>query len=483
MLVYMVNFIDRQILSILANDIKADLGLDDAQLGFLYGTAFAVFYALFGIPLGRLADGTSRVRLLAAGLALWSAMTAASGIAKNFAQLSLARVGVGIGEASANPCAYSLLADWFPPAMRARALAIYSSGLFLGSGASLFVGGAIADAWNASYSVSPPLGLAGWQIAFLAVGIPGLALALWVRSLKEPERRSAAASGTIGWSQFLAELFAILPPFTLLAAGRLGRNTFITNVAFATLFAVIGAILGRVLDNMLQFGLIALGFYAVASWAIVLRKRDPDTFALTFGNLAFVAVVLAYSFESYVGYSLVYWGAPYAERSFAIDKTTLGILIGAPNAVGGFLGVVTGGWIADRLAERFAAGRAMTMTIAILAPVPLVLLGYSTTSQSTFLLCNFLIQLTTASALGAAAAASQSLVAPRMRGTAAAIFLLGPTLIGLGFGPFMVGYVSTQTGDLATGVIWSIAGAVPALAALMVAVRVMPTAITRLKAA
>src|SRR5918993_1444581 len=99
--VYLLNFVDRQILSILANDIKADLDLTDAELGFLYGTAFAIFYALFGIPLGRLADGWNRTRLLAIGLGLWSCMTALSGVARNGAMLAAARIGVGVGEATA----------------------------------------------------------------------------------------------------------------------------------------------------------------------------------------------------------------------------------------------------------------------------------------------------------------------------------------------------------------------------------------------
>ena len=113
-IVYVLNFVDRQIISILANDIKRDLDLTDADLGFLYGTAFGVFYSLFGIPLGKLADGWSRTRLLTLGLSLWSVMTAVSGLAKNGAMLAGARVGVGIGEATASPSAYSLLSDWFP---------------------------------------------------------------------------------------------------------------------------------------------------------------------------------------------------------------------------------------------------------------------------------------------------------------------------------------------------------------------------------
>ena len=167
-LVYVLNFVDRQILSILANDIKADLKVDDAFLGFLYGTAFAIFYALFGIPLGKLADSWKRVRLMSIGLALWSMMTAFSGFARNGAMLTVARIGVGVGEATASPSAYSLISDWFPARLRATALAIYSSGLYFGGGVSLLIGGLIVEGWNKAYPGGGPLGLAGWQAAFVA---------------------------------------------------------------------------------------------------------------------------------------------------------------------------------------------------------------------------------------------------------------------------------------------------------------------------
>ena len=121
-LVYVLNFIDRQIVVILAERIKADLKVTDAQLGFLYGTVFAVFFAVFAIPLGRLADAWDRRRLIAWGTAFWSLMTALSGFAKSFPQLALARMGVGVGEASAAPAAYSLLSDWFPKGKRATVL-------------------------------------------------------------------------------------------------------------------------------------------------------------------------------------------------------------------------------------------------------------------------------------------------------------------------------------------------------------------------
>src|SRR5687767_2827322 len=147
-LVYIINFIDRQIISILVGDIKRDLNVEDAQIGFLYGTAFAVFYALFGIPLGRLADSWYRGRLMAMGLALWSSMTAFSGFANSFGMLAAARIGVGIGEASASPAAYSMISDWFPKERRATALSIYSSGLYIGGGIALPIGGFVLAEWS-----------------------------------------------------------------------------------------------------------------------------------------------------------------------------------------------------------------------------------------------------------------------------------------------------------------------------------------------
>ena len=173
--VYVFNFIDRQILSILAEEIKADLGIGDADIGFLYGTAFAVFYAIFGIPLGRLADVWVRKSLIAAGLAFWSAMTALSGTARSFTSLAVYRFGVGIGEASASPAAFSMLSDYFSPAQRATVLSIYSSGIYIGAGIGLFLGGVVVDGWNGAFPQvdQAPLGLKAWQVAFFVSVFPG----------------------------------------------------------------------------------------------------------------------------------------------------------------------------------------------------------------------------------------------------------------------------------------------------------------------
>ena len=473
--VYLVNFVDRQILSILANDIKADLGLTDAQLGFLYGTAFAIFYALFGIPLGRLADGWSRTRLLALGLTLWSCMTALSGMARNGAALAAARIGVGVGEATASPCAYSLIGDWFPQRLRGTALAIYSAGLFVGSGLSLLVGGAIVEAWNAAWPDGGPLGLVGWQAAFLAVGLPGLVLALWVLSLREPVRGAIDGLPSPGdphaWRNFLREVSLIVPPFTLLGAARRGMAPLAVNLAGAGLLATAAWALAAATGNPGQFWFVAIGYYAVFSWACALRGSDPATFALTWRTRAFLGTVLAYAIVCFTGYTVSYWAAPYAERVFGYDKIALGWLLGAPAALGGFLGVIGGGWLADRLARRFASGRLMVVMIGLLGPVPLVLVGYGTADSTVFFVCSFLLQVTTSSALGASAAASQALVLPRMRGTATAIFFLGPALIGLAFGPYTAGLVSERTGSLAIGVMANLAVVPLGVVALLVAIR------------
>jgi len=502
-LVYVLNFVDRQILSILANDIKADLGVDDAFLGFLYGTAFAIFYALFGIPLGKLADSWHRVRLMTIGLGLWSLMTAASGFAKNAAMLSGARVGVGIGEATASPSAYSLISDWFPARLRATALAIYSSGLYVGGGISLLIGGLIVEQWNASYPDGGPLGLAGWQAAFIAVGMPGILLAIWVFTLKEPVRGLIDGIPTEEPSErpfkgFVEELLQIIPPFTILGAARRGMVPLVANLAglvgffFAawliTLLAVTGQgfimpALGFDIEISDQWFLLALGYYAIFSWASALRSRDPSTFALTWGSPAFLCTILGYGMVAFISYATSYWGAPYGERVFEISKSELGLLLGAPAAVTGFLGVIIGGRVADWLFARVPAGRLYVVLFGLLAPVPVVWVMFTTDSKALFLVLAAMAQLFASSALGAAAATSQSLVLPRMRGVATATFFLATTLVGLALGPYLAGLVSSKAdGDLGLGMLSTLWGAPIGLVLLLIALKLVPAAQERVTA-
>ncbi|MFT6276883.1 MAG: MFS family permease [Halioglobus sp.] len=175
-LVYSFNFIDRQLLAILQESIKADLGLSDSQLGLLTGFAFAVFYVTAGIPIARWADRSNRRNIVALSLAVWSGMTAVSGMAQNYLQLLLARIGVGVGEAGGSPPSHSMISDIFPVHQRASALGFYSTGVNVGILFGFLLGG-----WLNEYF--------GWRIAFLVVGAPGILLALLVRfTVAEPIR-------------------------------------------------------------------------------------------------------------------------------------------------------------------------------------------------------------------------------------------------------------------------------------------------------
>jgi MFS family permease len=171
------SFVDRQVLGLLVTPIKQDLGISDTRIGLLQGLAFGLFYTLLGIPMGRLVDSGSRRNLVAAGIFLWSLMTAACAGARSFGSLFLARMGVGVGEATLSPAALSLLSDYFPKGRLATALSIFSMGIFFGSGLALILGGLIIGA------------VGSWRVTFLLVGLPGLLAALLALTIREPARR------------------------------------------------------------------------------------------------------------------------------------------------------------------------------------------------------------------------------------------------------------------------------------------------------
>lgn len=196
--VYTFNFIDRQILSILLEPVKSDLGLSDTAMGMLTGFAFAMFYATLGIPIARFADRTNRRNLIAGALAIWSAFTALSGLAQNFWHLLAARIGVGVGEAGCSPPAHSMIADYYPAEQRATALGIYSLGIPFGIMFGLFAGGWINEFF-------------GWRAAFFVVGVPGLILAILVRyTLAEPPRGMAEGRVDSGEQPSIGETMAYL---------------------------------------------------------------------------------------------------------------------------------------------------------------------------------------------------------------------------------------------------------------------------------
>ncbi|WP_395623319.1 spinster family MFS transporter [Sphingomonas daechungensis] len=470
-IVYIFNFIDRQILSILAESIKADLKLDDAQIGFLYGTAFAVFYALFGIPLGRLADSWYRGRLMAIGLALWSSMTALSGFAQNFSTLAVARVGVGIGEASASPAAFSMIADYFPKERRATALSIYSSGLYIGGGLALPLGGFVLASWGRAYpnAAAAPLGLEPWQAAFVAVGLPGILLAAWIWSLKEPLRGAIDGHPSEivrpnAWREFGRELAAIIPPLTLLSVARI-PGAIVPNL-FILAGCIAGAfMLGSVTGDWPQWFAWWTGIYAVSSWTQSLKHRDPGTHRLIWGTPQFVTLAIGFGSISFMTYAVAFWIPPYVLRTFYTGPTDAALLLpgrtaaeevstlfGWSAAFASAAGVILGGIVSDKLRRRHPAGRVYVAMASVVLPAPAVYFLFTTDNLTNFYLVAPYVGLCSALWVGAAVATLQDLVLPRMRGTAGATYVLGTSLVGLALGPYFSGKVAALTGSLATGI-------------------------------
>lgn len=486
-LVYVFNFIDRQILSILNEDIKADLGLSDAQMGFLYGTAFAVFYAIFGIPLGRLADMWVRKNMIATGLFFWSLMTALSGTARGFGSLAGFRIGVGIGESSASPAAFSMLGDYFPPRLRATAVAIYSSGVYIGAGIGMLIGGQIVARWNRAFPVpaEAPFGLVGWQAAFFAVGLPGLLMALWVWTLREPVRgRSeglvAPPAHPAPFRALGRELASVLPPFTLVSQFTLGGLPA-TGINLAIGAACAGAAwaMTALVGSPTQWIALAIGLYAFFSWAQALRFRDRASFTMIYACPSMMFGLVGFAFCAFVTYGAGYWAAPYFLRVHGESTQTVGTILGLTAMVAGWFGVTLGGIVSDWLRTRTPNARIYCGLLSVFTSVPIALFLFTTGSVTLAYVANFFFTVCSSFWIGSAIALCNELVMPRMRGTASATYILVVTFVGLALGPFTMGRISTSlemagtpAGEaLRTGVLWGLGGYAFAVAFLLLAMR------------
>jgi MFS family permease len=484
-IVYIFNFIDRQILSILAEDIKADLGISDSQIGFLYGTAFAVFYAIFGLPLGKLADVWTRKNLISLGLTFWSLMTALSGTARGFGSLAVYRIGVGIGEASATPAAFSMLSDYFPPRVRATILAIYSSGVYIGAGIGIFLGGLIVDLWNSSYPdpMTAPLGLKGWHVAFFAVGIPGLLMAIWVATLKEPKRGQSEGLITEPhahpFREAWLELKTVIPLLNLayLLQLKCGMKGLVINLLTAAGLAILAYALVRSTGSEAQWIALSVGVYCSFSWAQALALKDPATFNMIFRCKTIVYSCLGFPCIAFITYGLGFWGPSFFQRVHEVSAAEAGMVLGLSAAIGGWLGVTGGGFLADRLRHNTRRGKLYVGLFAAISSFPISLGLLLTDSVMVAYTLNFLFAVVSPMWVGPAASTINDLVLPRMRAVSSAFYILMITFIGLALGPYMMGWISDSLADtglssaesLRQGMLWGLIPLAFAVLALIMA--------------
>lgn len=376
--VYTFNFLDRQILAILSPAIQKELGLSDSQLGLMRGVSFAIFYSTLGVPIAYLADRMSRTWIMTIALTVWSAMTALCGMATNFWQLFLSRMMVGVGEAGGVAPAYSLISDYFEPEKRARALAIYSFGIPIGSAVGIIFGAVITT-------------ILDWRAAFIIVGIMGIALAPIFRMLiKEPKRGAFDGIKADTKPAKIGEVLKLL----------------MSKPSFWTLS------IGASCSSMMGYGLFAwLPTFFLRSYGDVLPQA-----------LAWVPDFLIPPNPKPLLYAGYYYG--------------LMVLIG------GVIGIWLGGQISDRIGKAKKSAYALVPAASFLLAMPFFILGTFTNNLMLSFFVYIIPTALGLVWLGPVLSAFQNIVPPNMRATASAIFLLINNLIGIGLGDFLIGLMS-----------------------------------------
>lgn len=307
-LAYTCSFIDRQILTLLIEPIRRDLHVTDTEVSLLGGLAFSIFYTTLGIPLARLADQTNRRNLMAIGVAFWTIMTSASGLARSFWSLFAARVGVGVGEAALSPAAFSLLADYFPPKRLARAISVYSTGVYFGAGLALMIGGQVIQIVSTSPTRTLPIvgEVFPWQLTFFIVGALGIPVILLMFTIREPLRRGMASRAA------LAEANADRPSSwpALRAFLRQNARTIVCHITAFTLYG------------------IAIGSYLFWSPSLMIRTHGwaPARAGLVIGALMFVLGTAGVSFGGFLADRLASGG----RRDAMLRAAGIGMLCGLP---------------------------------------------------------------------------------------------------------------------------------------------------------
>ncbi|MFV0277954.1 MAG: spinster family MFS transporter [Parahaliea sp.] len=379
-----VNALDRYLINLLVEPIKADLQVSDTQIGLLLGLAFAIFYTFMGLPIGRWADTYSRRLIIACGLLFWSLMTMACGLAQNFKQLFAARMAVGAGEASLNPCGYSLISDYFPSESRATPMGVFIVGAGVGSAVVLYGGGHLVDYLTVNQITWPlPWGghLKPWQIAFVIAGLPGLAVMLLIGLMKEPPRRELATFAD-ATAQDKGAPRRALPVAAIVAYARNHA------AAYLTIFFGIGMSLLWLMGNI--------------TWA-------PSYLIRTFD-----------------------WSASEAGGAMAL------IML-----FGNSIGVVGGGYVSERIAKRgYKDAHLRTAFFGTLIALPFAVAAPLIASPSLSVLLLIPAFLFGSFPLSLAPAAIAAITPNQMRAQLTALYLLTINLLGYGAGPAVIGGIT-----------------------------------------
>jgi MFS family permease len=290
MIAYIVSFLDRQILGLMVDQVRADLRISDFQVSLLQGLAFALFFSVMGIPLGRVSDRRKRTYVIAAGVVWWSLMTAGCGLANSFTALFLFRMGVGVGEAALAPAAYSILGDSFPPDKLVRATSLFGQGTTLGAGVSLLAGGQLVD-FIGRYGLAPK-GMANWQATFVAIGLPGLLVAALVLLIHEPARHGKISPGHLPFRAAVRGLWdrrELLGPLyvsgTLLAIINFGAVTWFPTHLMRR-FGYSAAEVGFTLGPIHLIGGLGGAALGVVVTEYLIRKGNPRPFLTTVAIVA-----------------------------------------------------------------------------------------------------------------------------------------------------------------------------------------------------
>jgi MFS family permease len=396
MIAYTFSFLDRQILNLMVGPIEHDLGITDSQFALLTGGAFGIFYTVMGLPLGWLADRLRRKWIISAGIACWSLMTAACGVANTFPRLMLTRIGVGVGEATLSPSAYSMLADYFDKTRLPRAMSVYTCGIFIGAGTSMILGGAVVGAVQSSGVNLAAIGIAHpWQLVFVLVGLPGLALAGWLATLREPVRRDHGAGSA---------------PATL-ASGGLKESL-----------------------------------------------RELGTFLASYPRMS-VALFLGSALFSILGYTDA-WYPELFIRTWGWTAQESGMVNGASSLIAGPLGLLFAGWYSSRLLSQGRVDACLRLTAlgAVGITVPAVLMPLAP-NATVMAMCLLPLKFFVGFPPVLIPSAIQMVAPNRLRGQLGAVFLFTVGIIGVSCGPLLPAlfndYVFADHESLRFSIAWS----------------------------